>query len=279
VIHVRALDLSASIELRSRGAALGGVRVERAHIFEAADRPELLEAMLSEAVPGAAGLDRLRPGDALRALVRRRPEEDPALLFDGAIERVRRFRGPGDSGAAIVARARYHALRADLPAGKHWHATCGEIAEEIARALGLIAVVEKNGPPLGVVTRSGDPLRFLRGLARDGGFELAVSAGKLYLGTEFPETGKPYRADPSAFVEEIEDLEPAGGGVLARLSVRGDPGLRPLAPVSANGGRFTALRVLHRIEAGEWSSEAHLVRPGLGAGPARATRREARGGS
>jgi hypothetical protein len=161
-----------------------------------------------------------------------------------------------------------------MPDSSHWQATRGEIAEEIARALGLIPIVERGGPFLGLVRRSGDPLRFLRRLAAEAGFELAVSAGKLYLVTEFPETGKPFHADPCALLEEIEDLELAAGGVVARLAVRGDPGLRPLAPVRAGGQRFTALRVLHRIDAGGWSSEAHLVRPGRAPGPARVTGRD-----
>ena len=275
------LHSTTRIELRVAGRPLDGIRIERAHVFEAADRPDRFEADLAPGDPGAGapGLDVLRPGETLRAVAHGGSPGRSVLLFDGAIERVSRRRGVGASGATVIARAHYHALRARMAGSRHWQATCGEIAEAISRGLGLIPIVERSGPILGLVTRSGDPLRFLRGLAAQAGFELAVSAGKLYLGTEFPETGKPFHADPFALVEEIEDLEQAGRDGVARIAVRGDPGLRPLAPVRVNGRRFTALRVLHRIDARGWSSEAYLVRPGRAPDPARVTGRELWGGS
>ena len=266
-----ALSSPPRIELRSSGRTLDGIRIEQARVFEAADRPDRFEATVVAAA-SRDGSELPGPGETLRFLVH--GGAGSTLLFDGAIERVTRFRGPGISGATVIARAHYHALRATLPGASHWQATCGEIAEEIARGLGLIPIVERGGPILGLVRRVGDPLRFLRRLAAGAGFELAVSAGKLYLGSEFPETGKPFHADPYAPFEEIEDLEPAGEGGVARIAVRGDPGLRPLAPVRASGQRFTALRVLHRIDPGGWSSEAHLVRPGRAPRPARLTGRE-----
>lgn len=271
-----ALDFTTRIELRSFGKPFDGIRVEQAHVFEAADRPDRFEARLVTGARDALarGSDPLRPGETLRAFVHRGRPDRPTLLFDGAIERVTRLRGPGASGIGVIARAHYHAPRARMPDSRYWQATCGEIAEEIARGLGLIPIVERGGPILGLVSRSGDPLRFLRRLAADAGFELAVSAGRLYLGTEFPETGKPFHADPFARIEEIEDLGPDGRDGVARVAVRGDPSLRPLAPVRVNGRRFTALRVLHRIDARGWSSEAHLVRPGRAPGPARVTGRE-----
>jgi len=278
---VPALDFSTRIELRSSGKPLHGIRIERAHVFEAVDRPDRFEARLVAGARGArgCGLDPLHPGETLRAFVQGGRPGRPTLLFDGAIERVIRLRGSGVSAVTVIARAHYHALRATMPDSRYWQATCGEIAEEIARGLGLIPIVERGGPILGLVSRSGDPLRFLRRLAAEAGFELAVSAGKLYLGTEFPETGKHFHADPFAQLEEIEGLGPTGEGGVARVAVRGDPGLRPLAPVRVNGRRFTALRVLHRIDAGGWSSEAHLVRRGRSPDPVRVTGRELWGGS
>jgi hypothetical protein len=265
---VRALAPSNIMEIRSGGMSLDGIEILGVLIFEAADRPDRLEALL--AAPrgrGADALDRIQPGGSIRALMGASPARRPSVLFEGRTERVIRGSRAGSRGVTVVAYAEYQDLRAGLEDSTHRQSTDGEIAEEIARGLGLLPVVEHGGPIHEVVVRRGDPLGFLRGRARERGFELAVSAGKLYFGSEFPEMGEPYPADASAAFEEIEG---AGGEREARIAVRGDPRLRPLSPVWVNGRRFTALRVLHRIDARGWSSEAHLVRPRRASGRAAA---------
>jgi hypothetical protein len=251
-----------SPSIRAAGEIIEGIDIVSADVFQAADRPDRLEATIAWRRAGRAALEEaLRPGTPIRAAL------GGDILFEGEAARVARgldpLRARGGGLLTLVGYAAYHRLRDVRDEERYWQAADGEIAERIASSLGLASVVEPGGRIHASITRRGDPLRFLRGLAGECGLDLAVTGGKLYFLTERPEAGDLVRIEDSRRIAWWEEaVGERGGG--ARALLAGDPRLRPLAPVEAAPAgetprRWRIARALHRLGRGSYTTEVELL--------------------
>jgi hypothetical protein len=119
-------------------------------------------------------------------------------VFRGIIDRARES-VDAESGRAfsIVAHSAFHRLRTRLRerGERFYQVTDSEAAERIAFDLGLAPVVEPTPHVHRALEVRGDPLRFLRERAREHGFQLAVSDGRLYFSKALPSTGEPFSVE------------------------------------------------------------------------------------
>jgi hypothetical protein len=250
---------AARLLIEAEGRPLDGIEIASAEVFQAADRPDRIEASIAAPAGRRSRLDEvLGPGAPLRAVL------DGEVLFEGQVARAgRSFARDRGAMLTVVGYAAYHRLRSASAEERYFQATDGEIAERIASSLELSSAVETQGRIHASITRRGDPLRFLRGLAREGGFQLAVSRGRLYFLREPPEDGGPLRIDAAAGIASWKEAE-GEAGRLGRAVLAGDPRLRPLAAIEgAPPGRPTRPwrihRAIHGLGPGGYTTEVELL--------------------
>lgn len=250
-------------EIEVGGTPLGRF-VLFADVFLAADRPDRLEAELEDGVGRAGWRAALRPGAPVRARIA------GAEVFEGSLDRAALRADPGSCvRIGVVAYAAYHYRRREAARGAYRHATDSEIAESIAAALRLQAVVEPTAPALDRVVLEGDPLSHLRRRAREIGFELAVAREALYFSREVPAERTVAIAASRLFSADLEDLGRDRGGRGGSLELAGDPDLRPLAAVLLRGahraadGTYRVVRAVHRLRPGGYRTAVQVLEEGL----------------
>ena len=250
-----------SLIIHVGGEALGGIDLAGVDVFQAADRPDRFEAAIVERCGAVNPLEGvLRPGISLRATL------GGEALFDGEVARGARSMDPVRGAVfTVTGYASYQRLRSTCPEERYWQAADGEIAERIGSGLELTSVVERGDRIHAAIARRGDPLRFLRSLAREVGFELAVSGGRLYFLREIPGTGEPLRIDESAGVVSWEETGTVQGG---RAVLAGDPRLRPLTAIGATLAgpaprRYRIVRAIHRMGPRGYTTGIEFLERGL----------------
>ncbi len=254
----------------------------RVDLFQAADRPDRFEATFLddlEAGPGAAGegagAARWRAGAHVTAAVA------GERVFAGTIARVASaFNAARGRTLTLVAYADYHRLRGLVPPERWRQATDSEAAEWVASALELVAAVERTDRVHAFLDFEGDPLQFLRRRARACGFQLAVTAGRLYFARSLPSLGDPLLLAAGRDLIGIETAETSTGRG-GFLDARGDPRWRPLVSFEVKGldgragRRYRSVRTFHtldrdgyrtRVEFVEGDLDYALLRGGQGGG-------------
>ena len=259
----RAIDLSNDAETTRRvpGGAraeivLGGARprapISRLEVHLAADRPDRLDVDLVVTSRDEASLFAALstpPGVAIRARIGGRP------VFSGTTDgwSLRRDAFSGSS-IRVLAHAAYQSSRAKSAARRYYQVTSSDVAEAIARELELLAVVERTRTVHARCECAGDPLRFLRELACEEEFELAVVDGTLYFVNELPVAKERMTATAGDLISLQLD-RPCSRRADGVMEVRGDPRWRPLVPFGvapafaspALDGRLVAWRCVHRL--------------------------------
>ena len=253
------------LSLTIDGSPLPAVDVLWADIFQAVHRPDRLEVALLAYPGGEDRVQRVRPGSRVTA------DADGSELFSGRVERTA-FEVDSSCGRSfsLVAFANYHHLRASGGTVCHYQTTDSEAAERVASALELVAVVDPVRHVHPVLRQQGDPLRFLRRRARDCGFQLAVSRGKLYFKKELPTLPESL---PVGWEKDLLSLKlvaregsgERGGARAGSLEVRGNPRLRPLMSFEvvkglgvAARGRYHSVRVLHLMDSSGYRSRVEF---------------------
>lgn len=259
-------ETGALLELSVARTPLDGADALEAWVFQAADRPDRLE--VSVAVDG----DRAPSWTADTA--RRVPVSASILgfpVFDGQLERVVHSLDPArGSVLALVAHAHYHFLRPSWPGPTLRHTTDPEAAVRVASFLGLVPVVSRLDDVHAELDASGDPLVFLRRRAGAVGFDLAVTAGRLYFTRELPPVDGVVRLDRTSDVIALDLAEAffrtgGAGKRTAEVEVHGDPRLRPLACVELRGlgarldGWYRVKRAVHSLGVAGPRTKAWLV--------------------
>lgn len=236
----------------------------RVEISLAVDRPDRLEAELGDGVGWAGLRSALAPGMPVRARIAGRD------VFEGSLDRTSFRVDPKDCARlGIVAYAAYHYLRREAARAVYRHATDSEVAESIAAALGLRAVVEPTAPALDGVALDGDPLEHLRRRARDLGFELAVAGGTLYFAREVPAERTVGIPASKLFSADVQDRGRDRGGRGGTAELAGDPDIRPLVAVVLRGahraadGTYRVVRAVHRLDAGGYRTTVEVLEEGL----------------
>jgi len=157
--------------------------------------------------------------------------------------------------------------------------TDSEVAQRIAAALDLVAVVEPTLEVTPILERRGDPLHFLRRLADARGAELAITRGRLFFAPEVAPLahvvfspsagghGESFAGDPAELsIERV--LGARSVGRRGRLTVWGNASLRPLtsctlAEVDATvDGLYRVVRCHHRMRATTYSTEVRFIEHG-----------------
>jgi len=259
------------LSLTIDGSSLPGVDVLSADIFQAVHRPDRLEVALLANPGGEDRMQRVGSGSVLPGS-RVTATADGVELFSGRVERtafgIDRSRGRSFS---LVAFSSYHHLRASQGTVCYYQTTDSEAAERIASALELVAVVDPVRHVHDFLEQRGDPLRFLRRRARDCGYQLAVSRGKLYFRKQLPALSESLPAgwEKDLMSFELVARERVGGRGAVRvgsLEVRGNPRLRPLMSFEvvkglgvATRGRYHSVRVLHLMDSSGYRSKVEFL--------------------
>ncbi|HVR74299.1 MAG TPA: hypothetical protein VMT52_08205 [Planctomycetota bacterium] len=259
-------ETGALLELSVARIPLDGADALEAWVFQASDRPDRLEVSL------AVDEDRAPPfaADPARGV----PVSASILgfsVFDGRLERVVHSLDPARGTVLrLIACAHYHFLRPSWPGGLLPHTTDAEAAARIAIFLDLVPVVSRLDDVHAALDASGDPLVFLRRRARAVGFDLAVTAGRLYFKRELPPVDGVVRLDRTSGVVALDLAETllgtdGAGRRTAEVEVHGDPRLRPLVRVELRGlgvradGWYRVKRAVHSLGVtGPWT-KAWLV--------------------
>lgn len=237
------------------------------HVRLAGDRPDMLELRLLDrglptAADRAAGAVELpRPGVTVRL------SAGGQLLYLGEVER-RVFEEDGRLAAVTLAAcSSYHFLRQDVGDAVYRNASAAEVARCIALELGLEAStdVAADAVELPSVRRRGDPLRFLRDLARELDLALAVGAGRLHLRGGWSGVGRHHSLSPRNAVSAVSVEEGREGQRRATVVAVGLSPVRPLDTVALAGfgagrdGRYRALRCRLHHGAPGWRTEMELL--------------------
>lgn len=201
-----------------------------------------VEEVLDSLVPGAELVIELPSGPLFRGRIR-----DRGLKRDRA-------------GTVGLLRAHCHQREASLlhEPQTFYHHCDSELAGMFARELGLQPAVEPTTEVLELVECPGERLEFLRQRARAIGYELAVTAGRLYFSASLPAgadvPGLPpcagvLCADDRVLEFVIEEHSSRGKGGFFELA--GDPGWLPLQEFDIVGrgrlavGRYRVARARH----------------------------------
>ncbi len=164
---------------------------------------------------------------------------DGELLFRGVVDRVAAVesrREPSCLRFSAQARWRFHLEAA--PA-EYYQRTAAEVAEQIAGELGLEAMVDPGGAVLPYLQRTGEPLRFLKELARGAGYGLAIAGGRLYFKKDFSSIGRLHLLSPACGAEHFEIEHCRGGRRRGLVSLPRLALVRPLDRLRLRG--FEAL--------------------------------------
>ncbi|MBI4585643.1 MAG: hypothetical protein HY717_16655 [Planctomycetes bacterium] len=263
---------AAEIRLAWNGQERIPAALSRCELLLAIDRPDRLEVSwpgrqpLFAAEDGAAVAGQLPLPDQPMAL-----RLGGELLFRGVVDRVAAVescREPPSLRLSAQARWRFHLEAA--PA-EYYQRTPAEVAEQIAGELGLEAVVDAGGAVLPHLQRAGEPLRFLKELARRAGYGLAIAGERLYFKKDLSGIGRPHLLSPASGAAYLEIEQRRGGRRRGLVSLPRLALVRPLDLLRLRGfeprsdGDYRAVRCRLRGGAAGWQTDLEVA----GDGPAR----------
>lgn len=223
-----------------------GTGILSADVFHALDRPDRLEIEFHQD-GGRPNRADPSPGSPIDFWIGDRK------LFSGLVERSGLRLDRTSLRGSLVAYASYERRRRLRFQDRYYQMSDAEIATRIARELGLTPMVENTREVYQRLERRGDPLRFLRELARERGFEVAVTEGVLYFAKHLPSREPmPRLIEVSDGVIRLEiEARPEREG---ELQVAGSAVWRPLVDFELSGagsswdGLYRVLRSRHSFD-------------------------------